>query len=92
MDKPGMIEKYYRGKDVALLLDFSDKWVLQRVKAGDFGSCFYVAGDWRIPASGVNAFINRHAVARGVVGEPVPARTEGELRRKLANSPNVCTP
>ena len=89
------LEKYYRVRDVALLLDFSTKWIAERAKAGDFGRCFSVVGEdgrgeLRIPSSGVNAYIERNKVPRLEI-QPIAARTEGELRRKAKDHPNVCT-
>jgi len=82
MDKRRVIEAYYPAKQVAALLSFQPKWVIQRVRAGDFGpGCFYCDGDYRLPASGVNAFIARHAVPPP--DDAVVARTPGECRRKL---------
>jgi hypothetical protein len=86
------IEKYYRVRDVALLLDFCTKWVVERAKAGEFGRCFCLEGDdYRIPAAGVNAFIERNRVRPKEEIKPIAARTEGELRRKAKDSPDVCT-
>lgn len=83
------IEAYYPPKIVAALLHYSEKWVIQKTEAGDFGAgCFYVAGDYRIPASGVNSFIEKHAVPKTQAQQfqPIKARTQGELRRKIEES------
>ena len=75
-----VVEMHYSVAEVALLLRFTPQWVRERAKAGAFGRCFDIDGDIRVPASGVNEFLESHPL-----GAPpgVKARNEGELRRKL---------
>jgi hypothetical protein len=93
--KTAAVEKYYSVAETCLLLGFSDKWVRERVKAGDFdppesepeaAAVVMIEKDIRIPASGINRFLGRHAL-RGanqvIAGAGVFARSEGELKRKL---------
>lgn len=96
----GLVEKYYTAQEVAFLLGYSVAWVIEKAKASEFGAALFIAdreskgvrgractkGDWRIPASGVNAWIDRNKWQQSTVALPQPtaARTEGELRRKAA--------
>lgn len=83
------VEKYYTVSDVALLLSIHNDTVVVRMKAGEFGEqCANLAvgdarPDYRIPASGINAYLDRRRV---FVAPPegISARTTGELRRKAA--------
>lgn len=80
-----MVEAYYSAKRIAALLGFSDKWVIERIRSGDFGpACFYANGDYRVPASGVNDYIRRNPVP--AEPDPIRARSIGEARRKLKES------
>jgi hypothetical protein len=79
-----VVEKFYSAAEVALLLSLCAKTVLERIKAGDLGADVVNLGsdarpDYRIPASGINAWL----AARRVFLEPgIAARSTGELRRK----------
>lgn len=78
------VEKYYSVPETALLVSLCTKTVIQRLKAGELGADVVNLGterqpDYRIPASGINAWLS----ARRVFLEPgISARTVGELRRK----------
>ena len=78
------VEKYYSPAEVSLLLSLCTKTVIEKLKAGDFGEQVVNLGselrpDYRIPASGMNAWLER----RRVFTEPgIAARSAGELRRK----------
>jgi len=80
------VEKYYSVAETCLLLSVSSDTVLRRIKAGDFGEGVINLStperpDYRLPASGINAW----AAARRVFREPgIAARSVGELRRKSA--------
>lgn len=80
------VEKYYSVSECALLLSCSEKTVVRKLKAGDFGQSVVNLGskerpDYRMPASGVNEYLDRRRVF--TEREPgIAARTEGELRRK----------
>lgn len=83
------VEKYYSVAEVALLLSVSDKTVLRRLRDREFGDeVCNVGGDkrpeYRIPASGINAYLHRRKVFAADASElGVAARTVQELRRKL---------
>jgi len=84
MQKQKAVEAYYSPQHLALLLQFSTKWVWAKIKAGEFGpGCILIGDDYRVPASGVNAFLERYHLRPA---EPVVARNEQELRRKLKQS------
>lgn len=84
-----VVEAYYTAAELATLLKFSKQWVVNHVLCGDFGVCVRIGAgrtaDYRVPASGVNAWIKRNAVLGDVAVEPVLARSAGELRRKLSD-------
>lgn len=71
---------HYTVGELACLLRFSEQWVRERIKAGDFGDqVLNIRGDLRVPASAVNAFLARwSSPAVGVAG-----RSAGELLRRL---------
>ena len=78
--RPRAVEKHYSVGEAALLLGFSERWVRDRIRAGDFAGVIDCGSELRIPASSINAFLARHEYL-----EPgIPARTAGELRRKAA--------
>lgn len=77
-------QAYYRVADLVVLLRFSDSYIRRQIRAGEFGPRKDIistdGGELRIPATGVNFFLERHSF------EPpngVQARTPGELKRKL---------
>lgn len=81
------MELYYTVQQTSLLLALCDKTVIQKLKAGDLGRDVVNLGsmvrpDYRIPASGINSYLDGHRVFSFL--NPVAARTEGELRRKAA--------
>lgn len=61
------LEKHYTVAEVALLLGFSERWVRERIQDGSFGSLergasgpVQIGGtDWRVPASAINAYVER---------------------------------
>lgn len=79
-----VVEKYYTVQQLAWLLEFDRKTILEWVKAGKFGPhCLNVGGtDIRVPASGVNAWRGNQLLAQDT--EPIAARSAGELKRKAA--------
>lgn len=79
------IEKYYTTAEVAVLLSVSKRTVMRRLK--EFGAVVDLGSDgnhdYRIPASGVNAYLD----PRQVFSEPgTSAQSVGELKRKSAVS------
>lgn len=78
------VEKFYSVPEVSLLLSLCTKTVLEKLHAQEFGAEVVDLGtakrsDYRVPASGVNAYLER----RRVFSEPgIAARSVGELRRK----------
>jgi len=77
-----VLELYYKVEEVAFLLRFSNKWVRERMNAGEFGAGVVdVRGDVRIPASGVNRFLAQH---QRVYDIEVRRTNAGRLRRQLA--------
>lgn len=83
----GLVEKYYTAQQLGWLLELSDKTIRVKAHAGEFGpDVLNLDGkDIRIPASGVHAYTANHRLcAREEL--PVAARSEGELRRKVAGA------
>jgi hypothetical protein len=82
------IEKYYSVAELSVLLSICPRTVKRRLKAGEFGQAVVNLGtsveqaDYRIPASGVNAYLERHQMPVPQLG--IAARSIGELRRKAA--------
>lgn len=96
---PRVVEKYYSARELSFLLGFDEKFWRQRAKDGEFTLTqdahpdqapvivcqpLEIAGEVRIPATAVNAYLARHPY-RYDAG--VKARNAGELRRKLASVP-----
>ena len=85
------VEKFYSVREAELLLSLCAKTVIHKLKNREFGEDVVNLGsperaDYRIPASGLNAFLAR----RRVFSEPgIVARTTGELRRKAAAAAGV---
>jgi len=75
------VECYYTVQEVSLLLRFSERWVRERINEGAFGAGVRdINGDLRIPASGINAFLD----SKPRFYDPgIKARNLGELRRKI---------
>lgn len=80
------VEKYYSVAECALLLSCSDKTVVRKMDAGEFGAeCVNIGTekrpDYRIPASGLNGYLRARRIFCDL--EPgIAARSVGELRRK----------
>lgn len=81
MKTPQFFEMYYSIGQVALAFQMSERWVRDRINAGDFGAgVLDLNGDIRIPASGLNDYANQH---KRVYSEPIKARNRAELLRKV---------
>lgn len=93
------IEQYYSVRLAAERLGLHERTVVIKLKARAFGNGVVnlsstAAPDYRIPASGLNAFLNARRIFLpdcNAQSEPKPelpiaARTIGELRRKAAAS------
>jgi predicted DNA-binding transcriptional regulator AlpA len=80
-----VVELYYSVPELEVLLRFSSAYLRKRIHAEEFPGTVNIDGDLRVPASAVNAWLERHGLAtpRGL-----KARTAGELRRKMG-SPDV---
>lgn len=80
------MEMHYTAQELAVLMRKCDRFVRDEIKAGAFGpDVFFVGGDYLVAASAANAYMERHRLpAPPAVQMGVPARSEGELRRKLA--------
>ena len=87
---PRVLEKYYSPKELSTLLGFSAGFFRDRAQAGDFTLAvngavvcepLEIAGELRIPASAVNAWLALHPY-RYDAG--IKARNAGELRRRIA--------
>ena len=79
------VEAYYTIKMVSALLCLHGKTISLKLRAGEFGRDVVNLGseaapDWRIPASGINAYLD--ARKPFTEPEPISARSIGELRRK----------
>lgn len=96
------LEKYFSPRELCYLLGFADKFWRERAQAGDFTLTtaddrgnqvtvcepLEIAGELRIPQTGVNAWLARHPY-RYDAG--IRARNAGELRRKLAKTAEPAT-
>lgn len=79
---PIVVEKYYTVSELSLLLGFGAEWVRTRIHQGEFGDkCWMHQKDIRVPASAVNAFVEKCLIAVPEAG--IAARTAGELVRKI---------
>src|SRR4051812_28939553 len=87
------VEKYYSVEEAMFLLGYTcSKTIIRKIKAGDFGSDVVDLGenqpDYRIPASGLNAFLDRRRLFSesdsSNTDMGISARTIGELRRKVS--------
>jgi len=85
------IEKYYTIAQAAWQLELSGKTITQRMLAGEFGREIVNLGgegkaaDWRIPASGLNAWLDTRRLF-SAPPQPIAARSVGELRRKAQSA------
>lgn len=86
-----VLEKFYSPRELSYQLGFGERFWRERCQAGDFtlriddvviAEPLEIAGELRIPASAVNAWLAKH-LYRYDAG--VKARNAGELRRKLAS-------
>ena len=86
-----VVELFYTVGELAFLLRLGESTVSRKWKSGEFSpagpdgqpdisNIVDLGGDIRIPASGVNHYLDRHRVRRT---SGVAARTVGELRRKV---------
>jgi len=82
------VEKFYSVPETALLLSLCTKTVIEKLKARELGEEVVNLGteqrpDYRIPASGINAWLNSRRVFSEALADPgIAARSVGELRRK----------
>lgn len=79
----GVLELYYSVRELAFLLRFGETTIRRWLKEKQFGPLdlvLDVAGDIRVPASGVNEFTKAHPLKYDL---GVRARNRGELLRKL---------
>ena len=85
-----LVEKYYSVSQLAFLFEKANETIIDRIKRGDFGAGVFNAGseakpDYMVPVSGINAYIAaRRLFSESPDIQPIAARSEGELRRKLA--------
>lgn len=91
-----VLEKYYSPAELAVMLGFAPRFWRDLAKDGELtlsvdgaviAEPVEIAGELRIPASAVNAYLARHPYRPGAsrTGElGVKARSVGELRRKVA--------
>lgn len=87
------VEKFYSVQETELLLSLCSKTVIQRLKDREFGEEVVNLGtdkrpDYRIPASGINAYLGRRRVFSEL---GIAARTPGELRRKSLKQAEAVT-
>jgi len=81
------VEMHYTAAEIALLIRKCSRYVRDKMKEGAFGpNVFFIDGEYVAPASAVNAFIDQHRL----IAPGVKARSEGELRRKLAARGDFC--
>jgi hypothetical protein len=79
-------EYYLLHRDIALRFHRTERWVLDKIRAGDFGTdVIQDNGDYLVPLKDYNRFV----AARRVFNEagelkPLFARSAGELKRKLS--------
>lgn len=83
------VEMYYTVDEVSMLLRLHERTVRQRIHDKDFGDGVVNLGgtlraDYRIPASGINSYLERRRIFLESDAPGVPARSIGELRRKVA--------
>lgn len=75
-------ECYITVAQAAFLIQFSERFVRDRIKENAFGpgSVFVIGNDVRIKASALNAWMEKHEYQQA---PGIFARNEGELRRKV---------
>lgn len=82
------VEKFYSVAECELLLSLCAKTVIVKLKAREFGADVVNLGteqrpDYRVPASGLNAYLASRRVFSETVEIGIAARTTGELKRKV---------
>lgn len=76
-----VVEMHYTTQEIATLIRKCDRYVRDKIKAGEFGpDVFLVDGEYVAAASGVNAFLEKHRLP----SPGIKARNQGEYRRKSA--------
>ena len=89
------VDVWYSPAELKSKVKLCTKTIIAKLKAREFGPNVVNLGteqrpDYRVAASGMNAWLKRRALfsdaepAVEIVDFGVPARTEGELRRKAA--------
>lgn len=88
---PMEVERYVSSRSLAALWEFGEKKIIQMARAGDFtvrstsGEVIVepmeIAGEVRIPVSGVNRYAREHPYQYDDV---IAARNRAELMRKLS--------
>lgn len=76
-------DSYHSVQKVATRLGFDDNTIIRHIRAGDFPGSFYSGGAYRIPESGILAYLEAHRVD--------PARPVGQKRRKSGGAREVET-
>lgn len=75
------MKMHYTATEIALCIKKSPRYVKDRMKAGDFGpDVFLVDNEYVATAEACELFMEQHRV----IIPGIPARTQGEFRRKLA--------
>lgn len=87
------VEMFYTVNEAALLLKLHRSTVLDKMKAREFGAGVVNLGsneqpDYRVPASGLNDYLNKHLVFAEKTAPGLAARCDGELRRKAFGERN----
>jgi hypothetical protein len=80
------VEKYYTVREAAWLLGFSPAWVRKKCEEGAFVGTVKIESDYRIPASGINQFLEARTimhVEEALERVGLSARSATELKRKL---------
>jgi hypothetical protein len=80
------VEKYYTVREAAWLLGFSPAWVRKKCEQGAFVGTVKIEADYRIPASGINAFLQARTIMQieqALERVGLSARSTTELKRKL---------
>lgn len=86
---PRVVEKYYSTTELEVLVGFGEKFWRERCQAGELtlkdggqtiAEPLLVAGELRIPASSINAWLAKHPYR---YDPGVKARNRAELTRKL---------
>lgn len=95
MTLPRVVEKYYSGLELQLLVGFGEKFWRERAQSGDLtlrdgdvviSEPLEISGELRYPASAVNAWLARHPY-RYDAG--IKARNRSELQRRISQQQEV---